>query len=175
MGILDKAREVTAAATTRAAELRDQATDAASSASERAAESLREQASDLAAGLRERAAAISASVTDATIGRVKTAIVDFNAALPIIALAGYTVSEVAVELGYSTEDCRQFCERETVPDEQVEEMLRQHEDALLATMLVRTLMAARKLQDATKGRKSSTEGASHHHRNFAIGGREVIG
>ncbi len=29
-------------------------------------------------------------------------------------------------------------------------MLKQHEDALLATMLVRTLMAARKLQDATK-------------------------
>ncbi len=99
MGILDKAKEVSTAATTRAAELRDQATDAASSATERAAASLREQTSDLAAGLRERAATLSASVTDATIGRVKTAIVDFNAALPIVALAGYTVSEVAVEVG----------------------------------------------------------------------------
>lgn len=150
MGILDKAKEVSTAATTRAAELRDQATDAASSATERAAASLREQTSDLAAGLRERAATLSASVTDATIGRVKTAIVDFNAALPIVALAGYTVSEVAVEVGIPSKIVANFTTAETVPDEQVEEMLKHHEDALLATMLVRALMGARKLQYATR-------------------------
>ncbi len=150
MGILDKAKEVSTAATTRAAELRDQATDVASSATERAAASLREQTSDLATGLRERAATLSASVTDATIGRVKTAIVDFNAALPIVALAGYTVSEVAVELGIPPKIVANFATTETVPDEQVEEMLKQHEDAVLATMLVRALMGARKLQYAIK-------------------------
>jgi hypothetical protein len=37
-----------------------------------------------------------------------------------------------------------------VPDEQVEEMLKQHEDAALASMLVRALMSARKLQAAVK-------------------------
>ena len=124
--------------------------NAASNATERAAASLRDQASDLAAGLRERAATLSASVSDATIGRVKAAIADFNAALPVIALAGYTVSEVAVELGIPPKIVANFASAETVPDEQVEEMLKQHEDALLATMLVRALMGARKLQDATK-------------------------
>lgn len=71
MGILDKAREVTAAATTRAAELRDQATDAASSATERAAASLREQASDLATDLRERAATLSAALPMPQLGASK--------------------------------------------------------------------------------------------------------
>jgi hypothetical protein len=150
MGILDKAKEVTTAATARAAELRDQATDAASNVTERATESLRDQTSDLAAGLRERTAAMSASVADATVGRVKAAIADFNAALPIIALAGYAVSEVAVELGIPPKIVANFASMDTVPDEQVESMLKQHEDAMLATMLVRTLMGARKLQNATK-------------------------
>jgi len=150
MGIFDKAKEVTTAAATRAAELRDQASDAASNVSERAAESMRDQTAELAAGLRERTAAISASVADATIGRVKSTIDDFNAALPIVALAGYTVSEVAVELGIPPKIVANFASLDSVADEQVEAMLKQHEDAMLATMLVRTLMSARRLQNATK-------------------------
>ena len=150
MGILDKAKEVTTSAAVRASELRDHATDAATNVTERAAASLRDQTSDLAAELRERTAVLSASVAEATIGRIKAAIADFNAALPIIALAGYVVSEVAVELGIPPKIVASFASGEAVPDDQVEEMLAQHEDALLATTLVRALMSARKLQYATK-------------------------
>jgi len=150
MSIRDKAKEISTAAATRATELRDQVVDTASNIKEKATESLRDQASDFAADLRERTAALSASVADASIGRVKAAIADFNAALPIIALAGYTVSEVIVELGIPPKIIANFASTETLSDEQIEEMLKQHEDALLATMVVRALMGARKLQSATK-------------------------
>lgn len=150
MGLFDKAKEATVAATTRAAELRDQAAEAATSVSERAAASLRDQTTDLAADFRERAATLSAGVADVTIGRVRTALSDFNAALPIISLAGYTVSEVAVELGIPPKIVANFASIESVSDEKIEEILKQHQDAVLATMLVRAIMSARKLQDGMK-------------------------
>lgn len=150
MGILDKAKEATAAAASRATELRDQATEVASSVTGRAATTIRDQATDLSAGLRERAASLSASLADATIVPVKAALADFNAALPILALAGYTVSEVAAELGIPPKIVANFASAEAVPDERVEEMLNEHKDAALATMLVRALMGARKLQDSVK-------------------------
>ena len=135
MGIFDKAKE---------------ATEAASKVSERASSALREQTSELTAGLRERAATLSAGVADATIERTKAALADFNAALPILRLAGYTVSEVGVELGIPPKIVASFANAEAIPDEQIEEMLKQHEDAVLASMLVRALMGARKLQNAVK-------------------------
>jgi hypothetical protein len=148
MGILDKAKEVTTSATAHATELRDHAAEAATSVTGRTAALLRDQTADLAADLRERSAALSVSVGEATIGRIKAAIADFNSALPIIALAGYTVSEVAVELGIPPKIIANFASGEAVPDDQVEGMLAQHADALLATTLVRALMNARKLQYA---------------------------
>jgi hypothetical protein len=150
MGIFDKARDATEAAATRAAELREQAGDVASTFTERATSSVREQTTDLAAGLRERAGTLSAGVADATIERAKVALADFNAALPILKLAGYTVSEVGVELGIPPKIVASFANAEAVPDEQVEEMLKQHEDAPFASVLVRALMGARKLQNAVK-------------------------
>jgi hypothetical protein len=135
MSIFDRAKE---------------ATEAASKVSERASSALREQSTDLAAGLRERAGTLSAGVADATIERAKAALADFSAALPILKLAGYTVSEVAVELGIPPKIVANFVHAEAVPDEQVEEMLKRHEDAPLASVLVRALMGARKLQDAVK-------------------------
>jgi hypothetical protein len=67
---------------------------------------------------------------------------------PVLKLAGYTVSEVAVELGIPPKILASFARAEAVADEQVEQMLKQHEDAPLASMLVRALVNAQKLQDA---------------------------
>jgi hypothetical protein len=100
--------------------------------------------------LRERAASISAGLTDATIERAKTALADFNAALPILRLAGYSVSEVGVELGIPPKIVASFAVADMLPDEEVEAMLAKHEDAPLACLLVRTLTRARKLQDSVK-------------------------
>jgi hypothetical protein len=150
MGIFDKAREAMETAATHASELREQAADATSTVAERATSSLREQTSDLAASLRERTAALSAGVADAAVERAKAALADFSAALPILKLAGYTVNEVAVELGIPPKIVANFASGETVPDEQILEMLEEHKDAVLASMLVRALMGARRLQNAAK-------------------------
>jgi hypothetical protein len=150
MGILDKARGAIDAAATRATDLREQAADVTSSVTERATSTIRDQTSELALGLRDRAAALSAGVADVALERAKSALADLSAALPILKLAGYTVSDVSVELGLPPKIVASFASGEALPDEQILEMLKEHEDAVLATMLVRTLMSARKLQNATK-------------------------
>jgi hypothetical protein len=146
MGILEIAKNATDVATACAAELRDQA----ASVTERAASSLREQTVELVAGFRDHATALSAGVAEAAFDRTKEALEDLNAALPILKLAGYTVSEVSVELGLPPKIVASFANAEPVPDEQVEELLRRHEDALFASALIRALMVARRLQAAVK-------------------------
>jgi hypothetical protein len=150
MGILDKAREALESAATHASDLREQASDITSSVADRATTSLREQTTELTIGLRDRASALSTAVADAAVERSKAALADFSAALPILKLAGYTVSEVAVELGIPPKIVANFSSAEAIPDEQITDMLKEHEDAVLASMLVRALMAARKLQSAAK-------------------------
>jgi hypothetical protein len=145
MSLLDKAKAATGSAAQRAAELKEHAAGVASSVAERAT-SLGEQTTGIASDLRERAATVSAALTDAVVDGAKFALNDFNAALPVLKRAGYTVSEVSVELGVPPKIVAVFALAEVVPDDQVERMLQEYADAKLATMLVRALVRAHKLQ-----------------------------
>jgi len=147
MSLLDKAKAATDTATQRAAQLRGQAAEVASSVAEKAT-SLGEQTTGIANDLRERAATVSAGLADAALERAKVALGDFNAALPVLKRAGYTVSEVSVELGLPPKIVAVFALAELVPDEKIEQMLEEYAEAKLATILVRALVRAHKLQVA---------------------------
>ncbi len=139
MGFRDKAKEATDAAAQRAAALRDQAAGMASSVAG--------QTTSMASDLRDRAASLSSGLADAVMDRVKATLVDFNAALPVLRRAGYTVSEVSVEVGLPPKIVAVFARADVVPDDQIEQMLHDSGDAKLATMLVHALVRAHKLQE----------------------------
>jgi hypothetical protein len=145
MSLFEKTKTVTDTAAQRAAELREHAASVASSVAERAA-SLGEQTTGIANNLRERAGAISSGLADAVLESAKLALSDFNAALPVLKRAGYTVSEVSVEFGVPPKLVAVFALAEVVPDDQVEQMLKEYADAKLARMLVHALVRAHKLQ-----------------------------
>jgi hypothetical protein len=147
MGLLEKAKAVSDTAAQRAADLRAQAAGVASTVAEKAT-SLGEQTTGIAGDLRERAGTLSAGLADAALERAEVALADFNATLPVLKRAGYTVSEVSVELGLPPKIVALFALAETVPDDEIERMLHEYADAKLATVLVHALVRAQKLQGA---------------------------
>lgn len=147
MSLLEKAKAASDTAAARATSLKEQAAGMASSVAERAT-SLGEQTSGIASDLRERAGALSTGLADAALERAKVALSEFNATLPVLKRAGYTVNEVSVELGLPPKVVAVFALAEVVSDEKVEELLQEFADAKVATMLVRALVRAHKLQAA---------------------------
>lgn len=144
MGIVEKAKEAVNTAVSRSGEISGQAVAAA----ERASTAVRDQTVELSSDVRERLTSMSFDVADSTVARVTAVLAEFNAALPILKLAGYSVGDISVDLGLPPKMTANFSTEETVADEVIEEMLGQHENAALASMLVRALMRARKVQDS---------------------------
>ena len=87
---------------------------------------------------------------DATIDRARQSLIDFTELMPILKLAGYTVSEISVELGLPPKIVASFEGRPPVPEQDVEALLKRHEHELVATTIIRALVRARKLQDSVK-------------------------
>lgn len=150
MAIISNIKEATENARTGAVELGTQAMNAAAAATERASTSVLEQTGALASDLKERVASMSAGVSDVTVDSVKNMLSDFNATLPILKLAGYSVGDISVELGIPPKIVANFSSEEFVSEESIEEMLKQHDNPALASILVRALIRARKLQDSLK-------------------------
>jgi hypothetical protein len=145
MSLFEKAKAATDSAAQRAAELKDQAAGVASSVAGKAT-ALSEQTTGMATDLRDRASTLSTELADAAFDRVKATMNDFNNALPILKRAGYTVSGVSVGLGIPPKISADFALAEVVPDDVVEALLQEYAEAKLATMLVRALVRAHKLQ-----------------------------
>jgi len=127
MSILDKAKEKASSATDKALALKDQASGAVSD-------------------LKDSAAAQASRALDAGLSQISQGVADFNAALPIVKLAGYTLGEVTVEIGLSPKIIASFHVAETISDEETDKVVADHAENKLATMLVRALHRAAKLQ-----------------------------
>jgi hypothetical protein len=129
MGILDKAKEATASATDKA-------------------KAMKEQASDAMSELKDQAAAQATRAIDAGLGQVKDGVADFNATLPIVKLAGYTLAEVSLEIGLAPKIIASFHVAQTISDEDTDRIVEEHAENRMAVLLVRALHRAAKLQES---------------------------
>lgn len=160
-GMLDKAKQMKEQAAQKAAELKEQATNKAGALKESVAitaggmkESvatkageMKESVSNKAGEMKDSALQVAADVKDAGLNKAKETIDDFNAALPVIRQAGYTVSEVDIALGIPP---KISCSVNAAPDltaERVEAVLAEHADKKFTVVLVKALFQAWKLQN----------------------------
>ncbi len=129
MGIIEKAKEATGATAEKAAALKGRASSAVSD-------------------LTELAAAKAGAALDASFGQVTQAVADFNAALPIVREAGYTLDAVTVEVSISPKIVASFGVAEVLSQEETERIAQEHAESELAVMIIRTLHRAGKVQSA---------------------------
>jgi len=125
----------------------DKAKDATGAAAEKAA-ALKERASSAVSDLTEQAAAKAGAIFEVGFDPVTRAIADFNATLPIVREAGYTLGEVNVEVGLSPKISASFVVAQALSDEQTMRVEKEHADSKLAVMIIRMLHRAGKLQSA---------------------------
>jgi hypothetical protein len=147
MSLFEKAKAATDTAAQKAAELRGQASELKGAVADRAS-SLTEQTRGLASDVRDKAGALSASLADAAFERANLALGELNATLPILKRAGYTITEVSVQVGVPPKISAVFALAEEVPDDQIEQLLAENAEAKLAALLVHTLVRAHKLEGA---------------------------
>ena len=100
--MLDKAKQMKEQAAQKAAELREQASNTAGALKESvasSAEGMKESVSVRAGEMKESALQVAADAKEASVNKAKEIIDQFNASLPIVRKAGYTVTEVEIALG----------------------------------------------------------------------------
>ncbi len=87
---------------------------------------------------------------DASLGKVVETLDDFNAALPVVREAGYTLSSVDIGIGLPPKVSASFLASDDVSPENVERLLVEHADKKFTTLLVRALYQAWQLQRKIK-------------------------
>jgi len=142
MGIFDKAKEATSSASAKAAEVKR---DVAAKAGE-----IKDQASAKAVALKDSAAAKGNDLMEGAIAKVKETVRDFNGALPIVRKAGYTLSEVAVELGIPPKVVANFDTTHHLSEVALQEILEANAENRLAVALIKSLHHAQRLQSGIK-------------------------
>jgi len=83
-------------------------------------------------------------------GGFKDLVDDFNAHLPALREAGYTVSEVAVELGLMPKMIATFSSAPDISQERIDAVVEEHKEAKMTVALLRALHAAYKLQSSIR-------------------------
>jgi hypothetical protein len=121
------------------------ASQASEVASSRAGE-LKSQVSAKAGDLKGQVAARASELRDATLAKLAETLDDFNAALPVVREAGYTLSDVSIAVGLPPTVTASFDASSNIASEQVEALLAQHADKKLTVLLVRALHQAWQLQ-----------------------------
>jgi hypothetical protein len=117
----------------------------------------REQAAALASGLKGAVAdkvgdakdlltAGAADLRDAGLAKVRETLEDFNATLPALREAGYSLTEVAVTIGLSPTIVASFHATDAVSDERAAKVIEENSERKLTVFLVKTLLQAWKLQ-----------------------------
>lgn len=111
---------------------------------------LASQATDAAANkageLRSHVAAKAGELRDATYAKLGETLDDFNAALPVVRAAGYTLSDVTIAVGLPPTVTATFDASSDISAEHVEQLLAAHADKKLTVLLVRALFQAWQLQ-----------------------------
>jgi len=154
--VVNSAEETDAEAPSSAG-LGSQLLDRAKAAGERAQSSvsgLASKASELAANkandLKVQVAAKAVELKDASLGKLSETLDDFNAALPVLREAGYTLSGVDIEVGIPPKVVARFVTSAEISAETVERLLVEHADRKLTLVLVKALYQAWQLHTKVK-------------------------
>ena len=126
-----KAKEATAA---KARELKEQASVAA--------DDLKTMTTDVKGHIAEQAAGIS----EIGLAKMNETLADFNAALPALREAGYTLDGVNIDLGVPPRIVANFSSSGAASDETIERLLAENAERNLTAMLVKSINQAAKLQ-----------------------------
>jgi len=122
--------------------LASQATEAAAS---RAGE-LKSQVTARAGDLKDQVAAKAGELRDATLAKLAETLDDFNAALPVIREAGYTLSDVSIAVGLPPTVTATFDASSDISREHVEALIAAHAERKFTLLLMRSLYQAWQLQ-----------------------------
>jgi hypothetical protein len=160
--MLEKAKQMKEQAAQKAAELREQASNRAGalkdsvatkagevkeSVSTKAGE-MKDSVSTKAGEMKDSALQVAADAKEASFNKAKEIIEDFNASLPVIRQAGYTVTEVDIALGIPPKVSASVSAAADLTAERVEAVLAEHADKKFTVVLVKALFNAWKLQNA---------------------------
>ena len=118
-----------------------------------AAKKMAEQAAQVAAGATGRASDLKdlvlnkiGDIKESTLAGVKDLVDDLNRHLPALQEAGYTLTELAIEMGLVPKVVATFSSRPDISQERIDAVIEEHKDAKVTVAMVRTLFAAYKLQ-----------------------------
>jgi len=98
-------------------------------------------------GVRDLVVGKIVDIKDAALSAVKDLVDDLNHHLPALQEAGYTLSEVAVEVALGPKVVATFTTRPDISEERVDAVIAAHKDAKVTVALLRALFAAYKLQN----------------------------
>jgi hypothetical protein len=118
------------------------------------AKAVREQAHSSVSELANKASGVAVSkandLKDASLAKLAETLDDFNAALPVLREAGYTLSSVDIGVGLPPKVSATFLASADVSTENVERLLIEHADKKLTLLLVKALFQAWQLQAKIK-------------------------
>jgi hypothetical protein len=117
----------------------------------------REQAASTATGLRDAVservgdardllASGAADLRDASVAKMRETLEEFNATLPALREAGYSLTGVSVTVGVPPKIVASFGTSDAVTEESTARVIEENKDHKLVVFLVRTLYEAWKLQ-----------------------------
>ncbi len=109
-----------------------------------------EAATSTAADLKGQVTAKANELKDAGVAQLAATIDDFNASLPVLREAGYTLSGVDIGIGLPPKVSAAFVVSADVSTEAVERLLAEHGEKKLTVLLVRSLHQAWQLQTKVK-------------------------
>jgi hypothetical protein len=131
--LISEAQKAKEAAAERARDLAGQATGAT--------EDLKAKAADVKGQIAEQAAVMS----EMGLAKLNETLADFNAALPVLREAGYTLDGVDIDLGVSPKIVADFSGG-GVSDEKVEALMAENTERNLTVLLMKSIHQAAKLQ-----------------------------
>jgi hypothetical protein len=127
----------------RAKKIAEQATQAAGLAAD-----MREHAASRISDMREAAAAKFSDIKGVSLAAVTELVDDFNQHLPALREAGYTLTDVAVELSLIPKVIATFVSAPDIAEERIAAVIAEHHEAKLTIALLRALYSAYKLQNS---------------------------
>jgi hypothetical protein len=139
------ALEARGQAATRAAEIRDKTTARAEDALGRAAE-VRDQAAAKIGDFKELLVGKIVDIKDAALSAVKELVDDLNEHIPALREAGYTLTEVSVDVGLMPKIVASFASAPDISQERIDAVIEEHKEATVTIAMLRALYAAYKLQ-----------------------------
>lgn len=113
-------------------------------------ESAQSTVTNLAGDVKGQVVAKAGELKDAGLSQLLSTVEDFNASLPVLREAGYTLSEVEITIGLPPKVTASFVVSEEVSGEAIEQLLTTHADKKLTVLLVRSLHQAWQLHTRVK-------------------------